>query len=228
MMKKVQLRLMSGSSNDPEELQPHIRLKHERKVIEKRLKDPEDELKLVIVCDMWLTGFDIPPLHTMYVDKPLKGHTLMQAIARVNRVYRDKPGGLIVDFIGIADSFKKALTAYTESDRKQTAIDTDEVVKELLKEYEIINDLFYQFDYKRFFKAKPENKMRIITEATEHILGLDEEPAGTGEERFIRHVNRLSKAYALCSTREEALEISEDVAFFKAVKTAIKKHFSDG
>ena len=220
--------VMSGSSDDPKELQPHIRPKHERKVIEKRLKDPEDELKLVIVCDMWLTGFDVPPLHTMYIDKPLKGHTLMQAIARVNRVYRDKPGGLIVDFIGIADALKKALNSYTESDRKQTAIDTEEVVKELLKEYEIVKDLFYQFDYKRFFEAKPENKMRIITEATEHILGLDEDPAGTGEERFIRHVNRLSKAYALCSTREEALEISEDIAFFKAVKAAIKKHFSDG
>ena len=220
--------VMSGSSDDPKELQPHIRPKHERKVIEKRLKDPDDELKLVIVCDMWLTGFDVPPLHTMYIDKPLKGHTLMQAIARVNRVYRDKPGGLIVDFIGIADALKKALNSYTESDRKQTAIDTEEVIKELLKEYEIVKDLFYPFDYKRFFKAKPEDKMRIITEATEHILGLDEDPAGTGEERFIRHVNRLSKAYALCSTREEALEISEDIAFFKAVKTAIKKHFSDG
>ena len=220
--------VMSGSSDDPQELQPHIRPKHERKIIEKRLKDPEDELKLVIVCDMWLTGFDVPPLHTMYVDKPLKGHTLMQAIARVNRVYRDKPGGLIVDFIGIADALKKALNSYTESDRKQTAIDTEEVVKELLKEYEIVNDLFYPFDYKRFFEAKPEDKMRIITEATEHILSLDEEPAGTGEERFIRHVNRLSKAYALCSTREEALDISEDIAFFKAVKAAIKKHFSDG
>ena len=220
--------VISGSSDDPKELQPHIRPKHERKVIEKRLKDPDDELKLVIVCDMWLTGFDVPPLHTMYVDKPLKGHTLMQAIARVNRVYRDKPGGLIVDFIGIADALKKALNSYTESDRKQTAIDTEEVIKELLKEYEIVKDLFYQFDYKRFFEAKPEDKMRIITEATEYILGLDEDPAGTGEERFIRHVNRLSKAYALCSTREEALEISEDIAFFKAVKTAIKKHFSDG
>ena len=220
--------VMSGDSDDPKELQPHIRKKHERKIIEKRLKDPEDELKLVIVCDMWLTGFDVPPLHTMYIDKPLKGHTLMQAIARVNRVYRDKPGGLIVDFIGIADALKKALNSYTESDRKQTAIDTEEVIKELLKEYEIVKDLFYPFDYKRFFEAKPEDKMRIITEATEHILGLDEDPAGTGEERFIRHVNRLSKAYALCSTREEALEISEDIAFFKAVKTAIKKHFSDG
>lgn len=220
--------VMSGSSDDPKQLQPHIRPKHERKVIEKRLKDPNDELKLVIVCDMWLTGFDVPPLHTMYIDKPLKGHTLMQAIARVNRVYRDKPGGLIVDFIGIADALKKALNSYTESDRKQTAIDTEEVIKELLKEYEIVKDLFYPFDYKRFFEAKPEDKMRIITEATEHILGLDEDPAGTGEERFIRHVNRLSKAYALCSTREEALEISEDIAFFKAVKTAIKKHFSDG
>ncbi|PUU87515.1 type I restriction endonuclease subunit R [Halanaerobium sp.] len=220
--------VMSGDASDPESWQPHIRPKSQRKVIEKRMKDEDDSLKLVIVCDMWLTGFDVPPLHTMYIDKPLKGHNLMQAIARVNRVYKDKPGGLIVDFIGIADALKKALMVYTESDRKNTAIDTEEALKELLKEYEILNDIFYKFNYKRFFKAKPQSKMRIITEAMEYILSLDDEPAGTGEERFIRHVNRLSKAYALCSTTEKAQSISEDIAFFKAVKTALRKHFNDG
>ena len=120
--------VISGSSDDPKELQPHIRPKHERKVIEKRLKDPDDELKLVIVCDMWLTGFDVPPLHTMYVDKPLKGHTLMQAIARVNRVYRDKPGGLIVDFIGIADALKKALNSYTAVSYTHLTLPTKRIV----------------------------------------------------------------------------------------------------
>jgi type I restriction enzyme R subunit len=220
--------VMSGSTDDPEDWQPHIRTKSQRKVIEKRLKDSEDNLELVIVCDMWLTGFDVPPLHTMYIDKPLKGHTLMQSIARVNRVYKDKPGGLIVDFIGIANSLKKALKHYTESDRKTTAINTEEALKELLKEYEIINDILYGFDYERFFKVDSKEKMRVITETMEYILSLDEEPAGTGEERFIKHVNRLSKAYALCSTRNEAQAISEDIALFKAVKTAIRKHFSEG
>lgn len=220
--------VMSGDASDPEPWQPHIRPKSQRKVIEKRMKNEDDSLKLVIVCDMWLTGFDVPPLHTMYIDKPLKGHNLMQAIARVNRVYKDKPGGLIVDFIGIADALKKALMVYTESDRKNTAIDTAEALKELLKEYEILNDIFYKFNYKKFFKAKPQNKMRIITEAMEYILSLADEPAGTGEERYIRHVNRLAKAYALCSTTEKAQSISEDIAFFKAVKTALRKHFNDG
>ena len=221
--------VMSGDASDPENWQTHIRTKPQRKVIERRLKDEDDCLKLVIVCDMWLTGFDVPPLHTMYIDKPLKGHTLMQAIARVNRVYKDKPGGLIVDFIGIADALKKALSFYTESDRKTTAIDSEEALKELLKEYEIIRDIFYKFDYKRFFDAEPQDKMRVITEAMEYILSIENDGnSGSGEERFIRHVNRISKAYALCSTKDRAQEISEDIAFFKAVKTALRKHFSEG
>lgn len=156
--------VMSGSADDPQSWQQHIRNKSQRKTIEKRMKDPDDSLKLVIVCDMWLTGFDVPCLHTMYVDKPLKGHNLMQAIARVNRVYKDKPGGLIVDYIGIADALKKALMSYTETDRQNTAIDTEEAVAELLKEYEIVRGILYGFNYKRFFSAKPQNKMRIIIE----------------------------------------------------------------
>ncbi|GAB6137467.1 type I restriction endonuclease subunit R [Halanaerobaculum tunisiense] len=220
--------VMSGSADDPQEWQQHIRRKSERKTIEKRMKNPEDDLKLVIVCDMWLTGFDVPCLHTMYIDKPLKGHNLMQAIARVNRVYKDKPGGLIVDYIGIADALKEALNHYTETDRKNTAIDTEEAVAELLKEYEIVCDILHDFDYKRFFEAKPQDKMRIITECMEYILSIREDEAHeSGEKRFIKHVNRLSKVYALCATREEAKEINEDIAFFKAVKSALRKHFSE-
>ena len=220
--------VMSGSAEDPENWQLHIRNKAQRKKIERRIKDPEDSLELVIVCDMWLTGFDVPPLHTMYIDKPLKGHTLMQAIARVNRVYKDKPGGLIVDYIGIAHSLKTALKSYTEEDRKNTGIDTEEVLAELMKEYEIIRDMLHDFDYERFFDAKPQDKMRIITETMEYILSIsDDGKNGDGEKRFIKHVNRLSKAYALCSTTEKAEEINEDVAFFKAVKSALRKHFSD-
>ncbi len=220
--------VMSGSAEDPGGWQKHIRNKSQRKTIEKRMKDPEDSLKLVIVCDMWLTGFDVPSLHTIYIDKPLKGHNLMQAIARVNRVYKDKPGGLIVDYIGIADALKKALMSYTETDRKNTAIDTDEAVAELLKQYEIIRDILHGFDYDRFFDAKPHDIMRIIIEAMEFILSIKEQDNHkSGEKRFIKHVTLLSKVYALCSTTEQAERINEDIAFFKAVKSALRKHFSD-
>ncbi|MFW6030406.1 MAG: type I restriction enzyme endonuclease domain-containing protein, partial [Halanaerobiales bacterium] len=145
-----------------------------------------------------------------------------------NRVYKDKPGGLIVDYIGIADALKKALMNYTETDRENTAIDTDEAVAELLKQYEIIRDILHGFDYERFFTAKPHEKMRIITEAMEFILSIGEQDNHkSGEKRFIKHVTLLSKVYALCSTREEAERINEDIAFFKAVKSALRKHFSE-
>lgn len=220
--------VMSGSSDDPQSFQQHIRSKSQKKIVEKRMKDPDDNLNLVIVCDMWLTGFDVPPLHTLYIDKPLKGHNLMQAIARVNRVYKDKPGGLIVDFIGIADALKKALVSYTETDRKTTAIDYEELISELYKEYEIILGILHGYDYKRFFKAKATNKMGIITETMDYILSIPaEEKQDSGEKRFINHVNLISKLYGLCSTHPEAQKISEEIAFFKAVKSTLVKYFSE-
>lgn len=211
--------VMSGGSDDPEDWQQHIRTKQQRKTIKKRFKDPEDPLEIVIVCSMWLTGFDVPCLHTMYIDKPMKGHTLMQAIARVNRVYGDKPGGLIVDYIGIADSLRKALQAYTESDRENTGIDTDKAVKILLEKYEVIKDMFHGFDYKEFFEADSKRKMGIITEAIDFILENREE----GKKRFIKHVKELSKVYALCATHEKAEEIADEIGFFKSVKSGIVK-----
>ncbi|TYB30552.1 MAG: type I restriction endonuclease subunit R [Candidatus Mcinerneyibacterium aminivorans] len=214
--------VMSGSAEDPEDWQIHIRNKSKRKKIEKRFKDPEDNLKMVIVCDMWLTGFDVPPLHTMYVDKPLKGHNVIQAISRVNRVYKDKPGGLVVDLIGIADSLKKALSEYTESDRKNTGIDNQEALNELIKEYEIVKGILHGFDYKRFFEESSQNQLKIITEAVEFLLSGEENE----EKRFIKHVMKMQRAFALCSTLDKAQKINKELGFFKAVKSALKKNIS--
>src|SRR5699024_11376724 len=139
--------VMTGSSSDPAHWQQHVGNKRRRDYLAKRMKDPDDELQIVIVRDMWLTGFDVPSLHTMYIDKPMQGHNLMQAIARLNRVFRDKPGGLIVDYIGIADSLKEALKEYTADDRDQTGIDTEVAIELMLTKYDILQDLLYEHDY---------------------------------------------------------------------------------
>ena len=214
--------VMSGSASDPEQWQQHIRTKTERDTIKKRFKDPEDDLEIVIVCDMWLTGFDVPCLHTMYVDKPLKGHTLMQAIARVNRVYPGNPakkGGLIVDYIGIADSLRKALKSYTETDRESVGVDIEEAVNVLLEKYQILSNMFHGFDYKEFLRADSKRKLEVITEAIDFILENRED----GKKRFVKHVNELSKAFSLCATHKKAQEIAEEIGFFKSVKAGIIK-----
>src|SRR3989338_4339677 len=144
--------IMTGSASDPVEWQEHIRNKEKRRDLGDRMKDPSDPLKLAIVRDMWLTGFDVPSLHTMYLDKPMRGHGLMQAIARVNRVFKDKPGGLIVDYLGIADDLKKALAEYSEKDRKETGVSLDEAVGVLMEKHEILRAMFHRFDYSAFFK----------------------------------------------------------------------------
>lgn len=210
--------IMTGSASDRLELQEHIRNKARRHTIGNYMRNPNHPLKLAIVRDMWLTGFDAPSLHTMYIDKPMRGHGLMQAIARVNRVFKDKPGGLVVDYIGIADDLKKALSEYTERDRRQTGIPIEEAIAIMLEKYEIVKALFYDFDYKRFFTATPREKMSIIPEAMEHILRQED-----GKERFIRFVTELSKAFALAIPNEEALKIRDDVGFFQAIKSGLIK-----
>ena len=139
--------VMTGAASDPPPFQPHVRTKAGRDALAKRFKDPDDPLKIVIVRDMWLTGFDAPCLHTMYADKPMQGHGLMQAIARVNRVFKDKPGGLIVDYLGLADQLKKALANYTEGDRDETGIDKEQAVEKMLEKYEVVAAMFHGFDY---------------------------------------------------------------------------------
>ncbi len=211
--------VMTGSASDPLEWQPHIRNKDRREGLAKRFRDAQDPLKIVIVRDMWLTGFDAPCLHTMYVDKPMRGHGLMQAIARVNRVFRDKPGGLVVDYLGLADQLRQALATYTESGGKgETAIDQAEAVAAMLERYEICCGLFHGFDWSRWTKGKPEERLAILPAAQEHILAQED-----GKERLLRAVTELSQAFALSVPHEEALRIRDDVAFFQAVKSVVAK-----
>ena len=211
--------VMTSSSSDPENWQIHNTTKQDRKAIADRFKDIDDELKLVIVRDMWLTGFDVPCLHTMYIDKPMRGHNLMQAIARVNRVFRDKPGGLIVDYIGIASDLKDALATYTQSGGKGTpALDQNEAVALMLEKFEIVEQMFTGFDYKKYFSADTRTKLSIILEAQEHILGLED-----GRDRYIKQVTLLSRAFALSVPHLKAMEIKDEVGFFQAVKARLTK-----
>ena len=211
--------VMTGSSSDPTSFQRHIGPKKRRNVLEKRMKDVNDELQLVIVRDMWLTGFDVPSMHTMYIDKPMKGHNLMQAIARVNRVFKDKPGGLIVDYVGIAESLKEALKEYTESDQAQTAIDTDKAVELMLLKYDVIQDMLYNLDYSKFNSEKKSERYYTISNTMDYVIGLGEDE----RQRFIKTVTELGKAFALCATEPTAQELNDEIAFFKAVKAGLVK-----
>lgn len=219
-LKKGALKVvMTSSSSDPENWQIHSTTKQERKAIGDRFKDESDELKLVIVRDMWLTGFDVPCLHTMYVDKPMRGHNLMQAIARVNRVFKDKPGGLIVDYIGIASDLKTALATYTQSGGKGApTLDQNEAVAAMLEKFEIVEQMFSGFDYKKYFPADTRSKLTIILEAQEHILGLED-----GKNRYTKQVALLSQAFALSVPNLKAMEIKDEIGFFQAVKARLTK-----
>jgi len=210
--------IMTGSASDGPEWQQHIRNKPRREALAKRLKDPTDPLKLVIVRDMWLTGFDAPCLHTMYTDKPMRGHGLMQAIARVNRVFKDKPGGLVVDYLGIADQLKQALAAYTEKDRNQAGIPQEQAVEILLEKYEVTTALFHGFDYSLYKTGTSRERLSVIPNAMEHILAQKD-----GKKRFLQVVTELSKAFVLAVPNEEALAIRDDVSFFQTIRAAFMK-----
>ena len=211
--------IMTGSASDDVSWQEHIRNKQRRREIGNRMKNPPDSLKLVIVRDMWLTGFDVPSLHTMYIDKPMRGHGLMQAIARVNRVFKDKPGGLIVDYLGIAADLKEALKDYTESGGEgKPTFDQEEAIAVMLEKYEVVNNMFNKFDYKKFFATDIRNKMIILTQASEYILSQKK-----GKERYLHFVNQLSRAFALAVPSKEAMDIRDDVGFFQAVRSRIAK-----
>ncbi|MCX7937791.1 MAG: DUF3387 domain-containing protein, partial [Chlorobi bacterium] len=214
--------VMTGSASDPPDWQPHIRDKRRRELLANRFRDPNDPLRIVLVRDMWLTGFDCPSLHTMYMDKPMRAHGLMQAIARVNRVFRDKPGGLVVDYLGLAHELKAALATYTESGGTgQTALDQDEAVKVMLEKYEICCDLFHGFDWSRWASGTPQERLALLPAAQEHILAQE-----NGKDRYIRAVRELSQAFALAVPHEEALRIRDDVAFFQAVQAVLAKRAS--
>lgn len=224
--------VMTGSAADPPQWQKHIGNKARRDLLAKRIKDPADSLKLVIVRDMWLTGFDAPCLHTLYLDKPMRGHGLMQAIARVNRVFRDKPAGLVVDYIGIAQNLKNALAQYSPRDREQTGIDEAEAVAALQEKYEVVRDLFFGLDYRPALNASPRARLAMLAEAIEWILAkqqhwAEQETTPEGKKaahrRFADAVLALSKAFALAASSDEARRIREEVGFFQAVRAALVK-----
>ena len=211
--------VMTGSASDVLEWQPHIRNKLRRESLAKRFKDEKDPLKVVIVRDMWLTGFDVPCLHSMYVDKPMKRHGLMQAIARVNRVFRDKPGGLVVDYLGLADQLKKALADYTESGGiGKPVFDQEEAVAKMLELFEVCAGMFHGFNYSKFKTGRPAQRAAVIPPAIEHILGQED-----GKERFMKAVTQLTKAFALSVPHEKAIAIRDDVRFFQTVRAGLAK-----
>ncbi|MGL6215302.1 type I restriction endonuclease subunit R [Billgrantia desiderata] len=224
--------VMTGAASDPAEWQQHIGNKARRDLLAKRARDPDDPLKLVIVRDMWLTGFDAPCMHTMYIDKPMRGHGLMQAIARVNRVFRDKPAGLVVDYIGIAQNLKNALSQYSKPDQDKTGIDEAEAVAVLLEKYEIVRDMFFGFDYRAALDGTPGERLAMMASAIEWILDKQQQwaaaettPEGKkqAQRRFADAVLALSRAFALASSSDEARAIREEVGFFQAIRAALVK-----
>ena len=216
--------VMTGAASDPLDWQPHIRNKPRREALANRFRDPGDRLRIVLVRDMWLTGFDAPSLHTMYVDKPMRGHGLMQAIARVNRVFKDKPGGLVVDYLGLAHELKQALATYTESGGAgKTALDQAEAVAVMLEKYEVCCGLFHGFDRSKWINGTPAERLGLLPAAQEHILAQE-----NGKDRCVQAVRELSQAFALAVPHEDALRIRDDVAFFQAVQSVLAKGATAG
>ena len=214
--------VMTGSADDGPAWQPHIRSKDKRRKLANRFKDAKDPFRIVIVRDMWLTGFDAPCLHTMYADKPMQGHGLMQAIARVNRVFRDKPGGLVVDYLGLADQLKKALITYTESGGQgDPTFDTAQAIALMLEKHGIACDLMYRFNWDKWTTGKPAERLALIPAGQEHIL----EPED-GKKRWVQVETELSCAFALCAASDVATEIREDVSFLQALQSALNKQSS--
>lgn len=216
--------IMTSASADGPKIAKHHTTKEQRRMLAERMKNPDDELQLVIVRDMWLTGFDAPSMHTLYIDKPMKGHNLMQAIARVNRVYKDKPGGLIVDYLGIASDLKKALAFYSDAGGKgDPTIAQEQAVQLMLEKLEVVSNMYHGFTYESYFEADTSKKLSLILAAEEHILGLED-----GKKRYINEVTALSKAFAIAVPHEQAMDAKDEVSFFQAVKARLAKFDSTG
>ncbi|MDO8839337.1 MAG: DUF3387 domain-containing protein, partial [Parvibaculum sp.] len=224
--------VMTGSAADPHDWQPHIGTRSRRDLLAKRAKNSGDSLKLVIVRDMWLTGFDAPSMHTMYVDKPMRGHGLMQAIARVNRVFRDKPAGLVVDYIGIAQNLKSALSQYSADDQRQAGIDEAEAVATLIEKFDVVKAMYHGFDYASGLAGKGHQRLAVLAGAVDWILGKQHEASTreTSEDgkrrenrRYQDAVLALSKAFALASGSDEARALRDEVGFFQTVRVALVK-----
>lgn len=216
--------VMTSSSADGAKISKHHTTKEQRRALAERMKNPDDELKLVIVRDMWLTGFDAPCLHTLYIDKPMQGHNLMQAIARVNRVYKDKPGGLVVDYLGIASDLKKALSFYSDSGGKgDPTLQQEQAVEIMLEKLEVISQMFHGFEYENYFEADTSGKLSWILRAEDFILGVDD-----GKKRFVNEVTALGKAFAIAIPHDNAMDVKDEVSFFQAVKARLCKFDSTG
>jgi type I restriction enzyme R subunit len=216
--------VMTSSSADGPKMAKHHTTKDQRKILADRMKNTDDPLKLVIVRDMWLTGFDAPSLHTLYIDKPMKGHNLMQAIARVNRVYKDKPGGLVVDYLGIAADLKKALSFYSDAGGKgDPAIAQEQAVAMMLEKLEVVSQMFHGFSYEDFFEADTAQKLSLILAAEDHVLSLED-----GKNRYVNEVTALSKVFAITIPHDQAMDIKEEVAFFQAIKARLVKFDATG
>ncbi|MEY8415560.1 type I restriction endonuclease subunit R [Tissierella praeacuta] len=211
--------VMTGSAADNEKIQKHVGGKQRRDTLAKRMKDNDDELKIVIVRDMWLTGFDVPSMHTMYVDKPMKGHNLMQAIARVNRVFKDKSGGVIVDYLGILESLKRALNQYTDSDKKNTGIDTSVAISIMLEKLEILQDMMHGYNYSKYMGTSQADRIRAITGGMDFILGKPEKE----QKEFKNIAIEVAKAHSLCAATDEGKEKALEASYFKAVKASLSK-----
>ena len=211
--------VMTGSASDPLDWQPHVGNKARREALAQRFRDPADPLKMVLVRDMWLTGFDAPSLHTMYVDKPMRGHGLMQAIARVNRVFGDKPGGLVVDYLGLAQELKQAVATYTESGGTgRAALDQEEAVAVMLEKYEVCCALFHGFDWSKWTTGNAQERLGLLPAAQEHVLAQQD-----GKERCLAAVRELSQAFALAVPHPETTRIRDDVGFFQNVRARLSK-----
>lgn len=216
--------VMTSASSDGPKISKHHTTKEQRRTLAERMKNPDDELQLVIVRDMWLTGFDAPSMHTLYIDKPMKGHNLMQAIARVNRVYKDKPGGLIVDYLGIAADLKKALAFYSDAGGKgDPTILQEQAVQLMLEKLEVVSQMYHGFEYETYFEADTSKKLSLILAAEEHILGLED-----GKKRYINEVTALSKAFAIAIPHDQAMDAKDEVSFFQAVKARLAKFDGTG
>ncbi len=216
--------IMTASSSDGPDMEKHHTSKQQRRDLANRMKDTNDELKLVIVRDMWLTGFDAPSMHTLYIDKPMKGHNLMQAIARVNRVYKDKPGGLVVDYLGIASDLKKALSFYSDSGGKgDPALAQEQAVALMLEKLEVVSQMYHGLAYEEYFEADTRKKLSLILEAEDHILGLED-----GKKRYVDEVTALSQSFAIAVPHEQAMDVKDEISFFQAVKARLVKFDNTG
>jgi type I restriction enzyme R subunit len=216
--------VMTGSSIEGERVAQHARTKPRREALADRFRDPDSDFRLVIVCDMWLTGFDCPPLHTMYLDKPLAGHNLMQAIARVNRVFGEKPGGVVVDFLGVADELRDAVQTYTQAGGEGSPVldIQEEAVPLMQRHYEALRDFFDGFDFSGFAGGSPADQLRAVASGADYVFA-----QADGRQRFMKLVAALSQAFALSVPRPETEAIRDPLAYFQAVRAAIRKRLSD-